>query len=124
MRDGRSNLALMAPGSEARSEMPFGMPEKKLLDATEIATHMLHNTYTRCAMREAFDDPHRPLGCRRFACCRVAPSTPRLGRLPSPRECDGPRAKPLHVSLRGAGDRYARGASTFRFHRGHICVIW
>jgi len=44
--DGRTYEFLMAPGSEAPSEMLFYMPEKKALNSAEDATQMLHNTYT------------------------------------------------------------------------------
>ena len=44
--DGLTYEFLLAPGSEAPSEMLFYMPEKKALNAAEDATQMLHNTYT------------------------------------------------------------------------------
>lgn len=44
--DGHEYEFMMALGSEAPSEIIFYMPEKKLLNGAEIATHMLHNTYT------------------------------------------------------------------------------
>lgn len=44
--DGWTYEFLMANGSEAPSEFIFYMPEKKLLNGAEIASHMLHNTYT------------------------------------------------------------------------------
>lgn len=44
--DGQVYEFLMAHGSEAPSEFIFYMPELKLLNMAETATHMLHNTYT------------------------------------------------------------------------------
>lgn len=44
--DGWTYEFLMANGSEAPSEFIFYMPEKKLLNGAETASHMLHNTYT------------------------------------------------------------------------------
>ena len=44
--DGLTYEFLLAPGSEAPSEMLFYMPDKKVLNAAEDATMMLHNTYT------------------------------------------------------------------------------
>ena len=44
--DGLSYEFLMAPGSEAPSEMLFFIAEKKALDAAEDCTHTLHNTYS------------------------------------------------------------------------------
>jgi alkyl sulfatase BDS1-like metallo-beta-lactamase superfamily hydrolase len=44
--DGWTYEFMMAHGSEAPSEFIFYMPEKKLLNTAETATHMLHNTYT------------------------------------------------------------------------------
>ncbi len=44
--DGLTYEFMMAHGSEAPSEFIFYMPQKKILNAAEIATFMLHNTYT------------------------------------------------------------------------------
>ena len=44
--DGLAYEFLLAPGSEAPSEMLFYMPDKKVINAAEDATMMLHNTYT------------------------------------------------------------------------------
>lgn len=44
--DGLTYEFLMAPGSEAPSEMLFYIKEKKALNAAEDATHTLHNTYS------------------------------------------------------------------------------
>lgn len=44
--DGLTYEFLMAPGSEAPSEMLFYIVEKKALDAAEDCTHTLHNTYS------------------------------------------------------------------------------
>lgn len=44
--DGHVYEFMMAHGSEAPSEFVFYMPELKLLNMAETATHMLHNTYT------------------------------------------------------------------------------
>lgn len=44
--DGHVYEFMMAHGSEAPSEFVFYMPELKVLNMAETATHMLHNTYT------------------------------------------------------------------------------
>lgn len=44
--DGLTYEFMLANGSEAPSEFIFYMPQKKVLNAAEIAAHMLHNTYT------------------------------------------------------------------------------
>lgn len=44
--DGVKFVFLMAPGSEAPSEMLFFLPEFKALGAAEDATHTMHNLYT------------------------------------------------------------------------------
>ncbi len=44
--DGLTYEFLLAPDTEAPSEMVFFIKEKKLLDGAEIAAHSLHNTYT------------------------------------------------------------------------------
>lgn len=44
--DGVKFVFLMAPGSEAPSEMLFFLPEFKALAAAEDATHTMHNLYT------------------------------------------------------------------------------
>ncbi|RJE81941.1 alkyl/aryl-sulfatase [Paracoccus onubensis] len=44
--DGQVYEFMMANGSEAPSEFVFYMPELKVLNMAETATHMLHNTYT------------------------------------------------------------------------------
>jgi alkyl sulfatase BDS1-like metallo-beta-lactamase superfamily hydrolase len=44
--DGIKFVFLMAPGSEAPSEMLFYIPEFKALGAAEDATHTMHNLYT------------------------------------------------------------------------------
>lgn len=44
--DGLSYEFLMAPGSEAPSEMLWYIEEKKAIQAAEDATHTLHNTYS------------------------------------------------------------------------------
>lgn len=37
---------MLAPGSEAPSEMLWYVEEKKLIEAAENVTHTLHNTYS------------------------------------------------------------------------------
>jgi alkyl sulfatase BDS1-like metallo-beta-lactamase superfamily hydrolase len=44
--DGLTYEFLMAPGSEAPSEMLWYIEEKKAMEASEDATHTLHNTYS------------------------------------------------------------------------------
>lgn len=44
--DGLTYEFLMAPGSEAPSEMMWFIEEKKAMEAAEDATHTLHNTYS------------------------------------------------------------------------------
>ncbi|WP_034461547.1 alkyl/aryl-sulfatase [Buttiauxella noackiae] len=44
--DGLTYDFLMAPGSEAPSEMLWYVEEKKLIEAAEDVTHTLHNTYS------------------------------------------------------------------------------
>ncbi|MGO4175810.1 alkyl/aryl-sulfatase [Bosea sp. TAF32] len=44
--DGLTYEFLMAPGSEAPSEMLWFIEEKKAMEAAEDATHTLHNTYS------------------------------------------------------------------------------
>lgn len=44
--DGLTYDFLMAPGSEAPSEMLWYIEEKKLIEAAEDVTHTLHNTYS------------------------------------------------------------------------------
>jgi alkyl sulfatase BDS1-like metallo-beta-lactamase superfamily hydrolase len=44
--DGLTYEFLMAPGSEAPSEMMWYIAEKKAMEAAEDATHTLHNTYS------------------------------------------------------------------------------
>src|SRR5262249_41991115 len=44
--DGLTYEFLMAPGSEAPSEMLWYIEEKKAIEAAEDATHTLHNTYS------------------------------------------------------------------------------
>jgi len=44
--DGRTYEFLMAPGSEAPSEMLWYVEEYKAIEASEDATHTLHNTYS------------------------------------------------------------------------------
>ena len=44
--DGVKFIFLMAPGSEAPSEMLFFLPQFKALEAAEDATHTMHNLYT------------------------------------------------------------------------------
>lgn len=44
--DGLTYEFLMAPGSEAPSEMMWYIEEKKAMEAAEDATHTLHNTYS------------------------------------------------------------------------------
>lgn len=44
--DGLTYEFLMAPGSEAPSEMMWFVEEKKAMEAAEDATHTLHNTYS------------------------------------------------------------------------------
>lgn len=44
--DGLTYEFLMAPGSEAPSEMLWYVEEKKAIEAAEDATHTLHNTYS------------------------------------------------------------------------------
>ena len=44
--DGLTYEFLMAPGSEAPSEMLWFIEEKKAIGAAEDVTHTLHNTYT------------------------------------------------------------------------------
>jgi alkyl sulfatase BDS1-like metallo-beta-lactamase superfamily hydrolase len=44
--DGLSYEFLMAPGSEAPSEMMWFIEEKKAMESAEDATHTLHNTYS------------------------------------------------------------------------------
>ncbi len=46
MIDGLTYEFLMAPGSEAPSEMLWFIEEKKAISAAEDATHTLHNTYS------------------------------------------------------------------------------
>lgn len=44
--DGLTYDFLMAPGSEAPSEMLWFIEEKKLIETAEDVTHTLHNTYS------------------------------------------------------------------------------
>ncbi|VFS55136.1 Uncharacterised protein [Kluyvera cryocrescens] len=44
--DGLTYDFLMAPGSEAPSEMLWYVKEKKMIEAAEDVTHTLHNTYS------------------------------------------------------------------------------
>jgi alkyl sulfatase BDS1-like metallo-beta-lactamase superfamily hydrolase len=44
--DGLDYEFLLAPETEAPAEMVFYLKDRKLLDAAEIATHSLHNTYS------------------------------------------------------------------------------
>jgi alkyl sulfatase BDS1-like metallo-beta-lactamase superfamily hydrolase len=37
---------MLAPGSEAPSEMLWYIEEKKLIESAEDVTHTLHNTYS------------------------------------------------------------------------------
>jgi len=46
MIDGLAYEFLLAPETEAPAEMVFYIKDRKLLDAAEIATYSLHNTYT------------------------------------------------------------------------------
>ena len=55
--DGLTYEFMLANGSEAPSEFIFYMPQKKVLNAAEIAAHMLHNTYTLrgASIRDPFE---------------------------------------------------------------------
>jgi alkyl sulfatase BDS1-like metallo-beta-lactamase superfamily hydrolase len=44
--DGLTYDFMMAPGSEAPSEMLWYVKEKKMIEAAEDVTHTLHNTYS------------------------------------------------------------------------------
>lgn len=55
--DGLTYDFMMAPGSEAPSEMLWYVKEKKMIEAAEDVTHTLHNTYCYAARRSAIRWP-------------------------------------------------------------------
>ncbi len=55
--DGLTYDFMLAPGSEAPSEMLWYIEEKKLIESAEDVTHTLHNTYS-CAVRKFVNRCH------------------------------------------------------------------